>query len=59
MAKYDGKWRTIGELLALTSPPLVVPDWQRPYRWEASDIEAFWNDLITFSNQYPGANIDD
>ena len=59
MAKYDGKRRTIGELLALTSPPLVVPDWQRPYRWEASDIEAFWNDLITFSNQYPGANIDD
>lgn len=59
MAKYDGKRRTIGELLALTSPPLVVPDWQRPYRWEASDIEAFWNDLITFSNQYPGNNIDD
>jgi len=31
--QYESKKRTIGDLLSMTSPPIVVPEWQRNYSW--------------------------
>jgi len=56
---YNPAKRTIGELLSLTNPPIVVPDWQRNYSWTSSEAETFWEDLVGFDNTYPGQNIDD
>ena len=30
-----------------TNTPLLVPDWQRDFSWSKSEIEDYWNDLIT------------
>jgi hypothetical protein len=57
--KYSSEKKTIGELLSTTTPPIVVPDWQRNYSWESSYVEAFWYDLVNFSSQYPGENINE
>ncbi len=57
--QYSSDKKTIGQLLSLTSPPIEVPDWQRDYSWDTSAVETFWQDLQTFSNQYPGQNISD
>ena len=37
----------------MTSPPIVVPDWQRNYSWTLSHVETFWNDLISFKAPNP------
>ena len=52
--QYSSDKKTIGQLLSLTSPSIEVPDWQRDYSWDTSAVETFWQDLQTFSNQYPG-----
>ena len=57
--KYSSEKKTIGELLSTTSPPIVVPDWQRNYSWESTYVEAFWYDLASFSGQYPEENINE
>lgn len=57
-APYHPDKRSIGELLATTNPPLVVPPWQRSYSWTISHVETFWNDLHEFSRRHPGVNID-
>jgi uncharacterized protein with ParB-like and HNH nuclease domain len=54
---FEPKARTIGEVLGNTR--LEVPDWQRPFAWKEPQIEAFWNDLAAFSDQYPGENVED
>ncbi len=59
LTKYVPARKAIGDILSMTSPPVVVPDWQRNYSWTTSEIETFWEDLIRFSNNYPGNNIDD
>lgn len=55
---YNPAKRTIGELLTVTNPPIVVPDWQRNFSWTSSEAETFWEDLIAFDRTYPGQNID-
>lgn len=40
----------IGDLLSISNPSIVVPDWQRSYSWKSEHTEAFWNDLLRFSN---------
>lgn len=45
---YQPNKKKIGELLALTSPSLSVPDWQRSYSWQKSHIETFWSDITLF-----------
>lgn len=50
-ATYQPNKRSIGELLTMTSPPIVVPDWQRNYSWTSSHIETFWNDLLEFERR--------
>jgi uncharacterized protein with ParB-like and HNH nuclease domain len=56
-SKYSPEKKTLGNLLSLTNPPIVVPDWQRNYSWTTSEVETFWNDLIHFEASYPGDTI--
>ncbi len=53
--QYNPAKRTI-ENLSLTSPPILVPDWQRNYSWTTSEAETFWQDLINFDSLYPDDN---
>jgi hypothetical protein len=57
--KYTSDRNTVGALLALTSPSIQVPEWQRSYSWDNPHVEIFWNDLLNFSNRYPDRNISD
>lgn len=50
--------KTVGELLSLTSPSLVVPDWQRDFSWTSNEVDTFWQDLIGFSDRFPEQTID-
>src|ERR1700674_3046267 len=56
-SKYSPEKKTLGNLLSLTNPPIVVPDWQRNYSWTTSEVETFWNDLVHFDGAYPGETI--
>ncbi len=56
--RYDANRQTVGTLLSTTSPRIEVPDWQRSYAWGSEEIEAFWLDLLSFDESYPGKNID-
>jgi uncharacterized protein DUF262/uncharacterized protein DUF1524 len=56
-SRYSPDKRTLGNLLSLTNPPILVPDWQRNYSWTTSEVETFWNDLLRFSGAYPDDNI--
>jgi uncharacterized protein with ParB-like and HNH nuclease domain len=53
-SSYQPDKRTIGELLSMTNPPIVVPNWQRSYSWTQSHVETFWNDLLDFERRNPG-----
>ena len=55
---YHPDKRTIGQLLSTTSPPIVVPDWQRSFSWTKSHVETFWNDLSEFARRNSGAKIE-
>lgn len=55
--QYTPEKRTVGNLLSLTNPPILVPEWQRSYSWTTSHVETFWNDLLYFSSLYPENNI--
>jgi hypothetical protein len=56
--RYEANRQTIGGLLSTTSPRIEVPEWQRSYSWESSQVEAFWQDLLAFSARYPDHNIE-
>lgn len=45
---YHPYKESIGELLAMTSPAIIVPDWQRNYSWRSEHTDTFWNDLLKF-----------
>ncbi|MBY5989335.1 DUF262 domain-containing protein [Roseovarius atlanticus] len=51
VSSYDPKKEPIGQLLSLTNPSLIVPDWQRNYSWKTEHVEVFWNDLIFFMDR--------
>ena len=57
--QYTSTDRTLGELLSMTSPYIEVPEWQRDYSWDTTEVETFWLDLNSFSDQYPGDNVND
>lgn len=56
--KYTPDRKSIGQILSMTSPPVIVPDWQRNYSWTTVEVETFWQDLLRFDSQYPEQNID-
>lgn len=55
---YTPQKRSVQELLQLTNPAIVVPDWQRNYSWRHEHFETFWNDIVRFSDRC-GQNIDE
>ncbi|QUM73669.1 DUF262 domain-containing protein [Sphingopyxis granuli] len=48
---YTPHKRSVQELLILTNPAIVVPDWQRNYSWRHEHFETFWTDLVRFSDR--------
>jgi len=56
---YTPHKRTIGELLTITNPAIIVPEWQRNYSWTRTEVEIFWKDLLAFDQAYPGENINE
>ncbi|WP_332702686.1 DUF262 domain-containing protein [Devosia sp.] len=48
---YTPEKRSIGDLLSMTSPAIVVPDWQRNYSWRTEHVETLWNDVVRFSDR--------
>lgn len=56
--KYTPDRKTIGQILSMTSPPVIVPDWQRNYSWTTVEVETFWQDILRFDSQYPNQNIE-
>lgn len=57
--RYTPDRRTIGNILSMTNPPVVVPDWQRDFSWTTSEVETFWQDLCRFNERYPDDNVND
>lgn len=55
--RYTPERKTIGQLLSMTNPPILVPDWQRNYSWTNTEVEIFWQDLLHFSSLFPDENI--
>lgn len=51
---YQPNKRLIGQLLAMSSPHIKVPDWQRNYSWTSTNVETFWEDLKRFDRINPG-----
>ena len=58
MAQYTPNRRTLGEVFALSTATkqISVPDWQRSYSWSDSEVKELWDDLVGFSQAYPGQN---
>jgi hypothetical protein len=54
---YRPERKTVGDLLSMTTPPVVVPDWQRNYSWTDSEVDTFWRDIMQFNDRYPGENV--
>lgn len=48
VSTYQPNKETIGQLLSMNEPSIVVPDWQRNYSWKAEQIDTFWFDLEKF-----------
>lgn len=45
---YTPEKKSIGELLSMNNPAIIVPDWQRNYSWRAEHVETLWNDVVSF-----------
>jgi uncharacterized protein with ParB-like and HNH nuclease domain len=43
---------TIGELLDMSDPPIVVPEWQRNYSWNKTSVTCAWLDLQAFVDRF-------
>ena len=54
---YSPERSTIGNMLSLTNPPILVPDWQRNYSWTTSEVETFWQDISLFDRRFPESSI--
>ena len=57
MPTFTPNKRSIGDLLSMTNPPIIVPEWQRDYSWTTVEVETFWLDLVAFSDRFPGENL--
>ena len=48
--QIDAQKQSIGNLLGrYERRPVVLPQFQRSYSWDKSQVSAFWNDLANFS----------
>jgi hypothetical protein len=44
---------TVGELLDMSAPPIIVPEWQRNYSWNKTSVACVWLDLRAFVDRFP------
>jgi hypothetical protein len=50
---------SIGELLGeYERRPIILPEFQRPYSWEKTQVATFWGDLKTFRDRYAKHPVD-
>src|SRR4051812_24573572 len=42
-----------GDVKAAVPKAIVVPPWQRSYSWRATEIDQFWTDIVSFSEDCP------
>jgi hypothetical protein len=55
----DANKKSIGELLGTSERrPVVLPEFQRPFSWEKSQIASFWGDLQAFLPKFRKSPID-
>jgi uncharacterized protein with ParB-like and HNH nuclease domain len=54
MAELNVSKKTIGKLLSeMQNKKFIIPDFQRPYKWEKEKCETLWNDIINFFENDP------
>ncbi len=61
MAELNVSRKNIEGLLSLNDPTtkgkiFVIPDYQRPYRWETNTCDVLWNDLRNFYEEHKNDN---
>jgi len=50
MAELSVSKKTIGKLFSeMQNKQYIIPDFQRPYNWDAEKCETLWNDIETFT----------
>lgn len=49
VSTYQPNKESIGQLLSMKEPSIIVPDWQRNYSWKSEQVDTFWHDLEKFS----------
>ena len=50
---------SIGEILGeYERRPIILPEFQRPYSWEKTQVATFWGDLNTFRSRYEKHPVD-
>lgn len=54
MAELHVSKKTIGKLLSdMQGKKFIIPDFQRPYKWDKEKCETLWNDIINFFENDP------
>ena len=54
MAELHVSKKTIGKLLSeMQGKRFIIPDFQRPYKWEKEKCETLWIDIINFFENDP------
>lgn len=49
MAELHVSKKTIGKLLSdMQGKKFIIPDFQRPYKWDKEKCETLWNDIVNF-----------
>ena len=43
---YSERRMSVGELLDMSSPPIIVPEWQRNFSWGKTEVECLWLDML-------------
>ena len=50
MSKLNVDQKTIKELLSNNKADFLIPDYQRPYAWDAEkECQTLWDDIFTFA----------
>ena len=52
--RFGAVKRTVGEILGMSFPNIEVSTVQRDYSWGTEQVRAFWDDLTTFIERFPG-----
>jgi len=54
MAELHVSKKTIGKLLSdMQGKKFIIPDFQRPYKWDKEKCETLWNDIVGFFENDP------